>query len=227
MALVVAVPAVFLNSNYYYAKKLVSAIQKKDMTAVRQIVEKKPSCINTYPSVTSKWWQSAMDWRVCYPLNDACATGNIGLIELLIDNGADVNCNDGFTPLSITYNGKVDNWYEISRILIDNGASLDYITEYSGGKSSVLQDIVHKRAGAALPGYIPGNEEEVIKAFKYALENINHDNVDWGLGAAGPMSSFNVFSAPSKVFLSVAMLLGRLEIFPIFLALSPSTWLKN
>lgn len=122
-----------------------------------------------------------MDWRVCYPLNDACATGNIDLIELLIDNGADVNCNDGFTPLSITYNGKVDNWYEISQILIDNGASLDYITEYSGGKSSVLQDIVHKRAGAALPGYIPENEEEVIKAFKYALENINHDNVDWRL----------------------------------------------
>ena len=179
MALVVAVPAVFLNSNYYYAKKLVSAIHKNDMTAVRQIVEKKPSCINTYPSVTSKWWQSAMDWRVCYPLNDACATGNIGLIELLIDNGADVNCNDGFTPLSITYNGKVDNWYEISRILIDNGASLDYITEYSGGKSSVLQDIVHKRAGAALPGYIPEIEEEVVKAFTYALENINYDNVDW------------------------------------------------
>ena len=40
MALVVVVPAVFLNSNYYYAKKLVSAIQKNDMTAVRQIVEK-------------------------------------------------------------------------------------------------------------------------------------------------------------------------------------------
>ena len=181
MALVVAVPAVFLNSNYYYAKKLVSAIQKKDMTAVRQIVEKRPSCINTYPSVTSKWWQSAMDWRVCYPLNDACATGNIGLIELLIDNGADVNCNDGFTPLSVTYNGKEDGWYDISRILIANGASLDYITEYSGGKSSVLQDIVSSRAGAALPGYIPENEEEVIKAFKYALENINHDNVDWML----------------------------------------------
>ena len=53
------------------------------------------------------------------------------------------------------------------------------------------------------------------------------NNIGPGLGAAGPMSSFNVFSAPSKVLLSVAMLLGRLEIFPIFLALSPSTWLKN
>lgn len=53
------------------------------------------------------------------------------------------------------------------------------------------------------------------------------NNIGPGLGAAGPMSSFNVFSAPSKVLLSVAMLLGRLEIFPIFLAFSPSTWLKN
>ena len=181
MALVVVVPAVFLNSNYYYAKKLVSAIQKNDMTAVRQIVEKKPSCINTYPSVTSKWWQSAMNWRTYYPMNQACATGNIDLIELLIDNGADVNCNDGLTPLSVTYSIKPDNWYEISRILIDNGASLDYITEYSGGKSSVLQDIAHKRYVASLPGIEPENEEEVIKAFKYALENINYDNVDWRL----------------------------------------------
>lgn len=179
MALVVVVPAVFLNSNYYYAKKLVSAIQKNDMTAVQQIVEKKPSCINTYPSITSKWWQAAMDMRVCYPLNEACGTGNIVLIELLINNGADVNCNDGFTPLSVTYNGKEDGWYDISRILIANGASLDYITEYSGGKSSVLQDIVSSRAGAALPGYIPEIEEEVVKAFTYALENINYDNVDW------------------------------------------------
>lgn len=181
MAFIMVASAVFLNSNYYYSRKLVSAILDNDVVLVQQIVEKKPSCINTYPSITSKWWQAAMDMRVCYPLNEACGTGNIVLIELLINNGADVNCNDGFTPLSVTYNGKEDGWYDISRILIANGASLDYITEYSGGKSSVLQDIVSSRAGAALPGYIPENEEEVIKAFKYALENINHDNVDWML----------------------------------------------
>ena len=171
--------AMFLNSNYYYSKKLISAIREENIIAVQQIIEKKPTCINTYPSITSKWWHSAMNWRVCYPLNEACGTGNIELIELLIENGADVNCNDGLTPLSITYSSKVDNWYEISQILIKNGASLDYITEYSGDKSSVLQDIVSVRSGAALPGYKPESKEEVIKAFNYVLENVDNNNVNW------------------------------------------------
>ena len=169
----------FLNSNYYYSQKLISAIKEEDIITVQKIIEKKPTCINTYPSITSKGWHSAMNWRVCYPLNEACGTGNIELIELLIENGADVNCNDGLTPLSITYNSKVDNWYEISQILIENGASLDYATEYSGKISSVLQDIVQNRPGASLSGYEPDNEEEVIKAFNYALENCDHNNVNW------------------------------------------------
>lgn len=169
----------FLNSNYYYSKKLISAIREENIIAVQQIIEKKPTCINTYPSVTSKWWHSAMNWRVCYPLNEACGTGNIELIELLIKNGADVNCNDGLTPLSVTYSSKVDNWYEISQLLIQNGASLDYTTEYSGKKSSVLQDVVQKRPGGSLSGYEPDNEEEVIKTINYVLENCDHSNVNW------------------------------------------------
>lgn len=165
--------------NYIDAKNLVEAIKNEDLYATEQIISKNPECINTYPSITSKGWHSAMNWRVCYPLNEACGTGNIELIELLIENGADVNCNDGLTPLSITYNSKVDNWHAVSQILIENGASLDYITDYSGGKSSVLQDIVHNRPGASLSGYEPDSKEEVIKAFNYALEKINHNNVNW------------------------------------------------
>ena len=35
------------------------------------------------------------------------------------------------------------------------------------------------------------------------------------------------YSVVSKLVLSVAMLLGRLEIIPILIAVSPSTWLKR
>ena len=175
----VCVLARLILRNYIESKKLVEAIKSENLYAVEQIINKNPECINTCPSITSKGWHSAMNWRVCYPLNEACSTGNIELITLLIENGADVNCNDGLTPLSITYSSKVDNWYEISLLLLQNGASLDYTTEYSGEKSSVLQDIVQVRSGAGAPGYIPESKEEVINAFKYALENCDHKNVDW------------------------------------------------
>ena len=77
------------------------------------------------------------------------------------------------------YSAKVDNWYEISQLLLQNGASLDYTTEYSVGRFSVLQDIVQVRGGAALPGYIPESKEEVMKAFNYALEKCDHNKVNW------------------------------------------------
>ena len=40
-------------------------------------------------------------------------------------------------------------------------------------------------------------------------------------------SNFTAFSPFSKVVLTIAMLLGRLEIYPLLLALSPYTWLKK
>ena len=170
---------VLFNSNYYYSKKLVSAIKEENIIAVQQIIERNPDCINTYPSITSKWWQSAMNWRICYPLNEACGTGNLELIILLLENGANPNCNDGLTPLSITYSAKGENWYEISLILIEHGASLDYTTEYSGGKASVLQDIVKNRPSASVTDHVSENSEEVILAFQYAVDNCDHSKVNW------------------------------------------------
>ena len=52
-------------------------------------------------------------------------------------------------------------------------------------------------------------------------------NVGPGLGPAGPMGSFDIFSDLSKVLLSFGMLIGRLEIFPILLLFSPATWRKR
>ncbi len=53
------------------------------------------------------------------------------------------------------------------------------------------------------------------------------NNVGPGLGAVGPASNYAALAVGSKWLLSLAMLLGRLEIFPILLALSPSTWAKK
>lgn len=53
------------------------------------------------------------------------------------------------------------------------------------------------------------------------------NNVGPGLGAVGPASSFADYSYFSKLLLSLAMLLGRLEIFPLILGLNPLAWKKN
>ena len=53
------------------------------------------------------------------------------------------------------------------------------------------------------------------------------NNVGPGFSAVGPTSSFAAYSGISKFVLSIAMLLGRLEIYPILIALSPSTWTKK
>lgn len=53
------------------------------------------------------------------------------------------------------------------------------------------------------------------------------NNIGPGLAGVGPASCYADYSVFSKLVLSVAMFLGRLEIFPILLVLSPSTWSKK
>ena len=52
-------------------------------------------------------------------------------------------------------------------------------------------------------------------------------NIGPGLDAVGPMGNFAAFSPLSKWLLSLTMLVGRLEIFPILILFFPSTWKKR
>jgi len=52
-------------------------------------------------------------------------------------------------------------------------------------------------------------------------------NIGPGLGIVGPMGSFASFSGFSKVLLSLVMLTGRLEIFPMVMILVPAVWKKR
>lgn len=49
-------------------------------------------------------------------------------------------------------------------------------------------------------------------------------NVGPGLGRLGPAGNFSPFSGFSKVVMSLLMLLGRLELMPILVMLSPRMW---
>ena len=53
------------------------------------------------------------------------------------------------------------------------------------------------------------------------------NNVGPGLAGVGPLSNYAAYSDFSTIVLSLAMLFGRLEIYPILFALTPSVWGKK
>ena len=52
-------------------------------------------------------------------------------------------------------------------------------------------------------------------------------NVGPGLELVGPAGNFSAFSVLSKLVLSFAMILGRLEMFPILVLFSSSAWKRS
>ncbi len=66
---------------------------------------------------------------------------------------------------------------------------------------------------------------DLVSSFTAVLSCIS--NVGPGLGLVGPNGNFAMFSDLSKVTLSLTMLIGRLEIFPMLILCMPSTWRKH
>lgn len=66
---------------------------------------------------------------------------------------------------------------------------------------------------------------DLVTGFTAVCAGIN--NVGPGLGDVGPANNYMFLSDASKLLLSFDMLIGRLEIFPILILLSPSSWKKS
>lgn len=68
------------------------------------------------------------------------------------------------------------------------------------------------------------NEINFLTAFGAALATIA--NTGPGFGEVGLWGNFSGLTAPTKLFLSFLMILGRLELFTLLALLTPSTWRK-
>lgn len=73
--------------------------------------------------------------------------------------------------------------------------------------------------------YNPGMELDLETSFTASFTCLN--NVGPGLGQVGPAGSFANFSNFSKFILTIEMIAGRLELFPILLLFSPKMWRKR
>lgn len=78
---------------------------------------------------------------------------------------------------------------------------------------------------AAIVLFLCNEPFSFLTNFSAAVSCFN--NVGPGLDAVGPASNYAAYSDFAKYVLSFAMLLGRLEIFPLIIAFSPSSWLRN
>ncbi len=68
------------------------------------------------------------------------------------------------------------------------------------------------------------DNHDLITSFTAVAATIN--NIGPGLELVGPTANFEFFSTPTKIVLIFDMLAGRLELFPILLLFTPSTWKK-
>lgn len=69
------------------------------------------------------------------------------------------------------------------------------------------------------------DNKDLVTNFTAIAATLN--NVGPGLSEIGPASNFSSFSGFSKLVLSFNMLAGRLELFPMLILFTPSTWKKN
>lgn len=53
------------------------------------------------------------------------------------------------------------------------------------------------------------------------------NNIGPGLGGVGPTENFSQFSYLGKIILSIDMLAGRLEIFPLIIFFTPAAWRRK
>jgi trk system potassium uptake protein TrkH len=67
-----------------------------------------------------------------------------------------------------------------------------------------------------------GPSLSVIEATSAAAATLG--NVGPGFGIVGPMNNYLPFSAPAKLFMTVLMWIGRLEIIPVLVLFTPAFW---
>lgn len=69
---------------------------------------------------------------------------------------------------------------------------------------------------------VSADTQNFSTAFSSVVATLN--NIGPGLGKVGPSANYSGLNDISKVTLSVAMIAGRLEIFPVLILFSPRTW---
>lgn len=126
----VSIPAIF----HAGSRSIILAIRTNDVENLREVLKNKKYAINH--SELSDFGACLLQSSNRYPLQEACRVGNIEMVRLLIDNGADVNVKDSIihsTPLLSALDSASFYRYEIAALLIEYGADINVFDDRGFG----------------------------------------------------------------------------------------------
>ena len=151
------------------------------------------------------------------------------LLVLLMCSGACAGSTAGGLKLSRVIIGLKSLWAEFKRLVHPRtytavtfeGRQVDQTT-LTGVSVYLILYVVTLGATFFLLSFDKLGFTENVTATVACMNNIGP-----GLGLIGPASNYSAYSGFSKIVLSVAMLAGRLEFYPLVLTFLPATWRRK
>lgn len=102
------------------------------------------------------------------------------------------------------------------------------------GRDRVRKDVVYAISGfvalyftliVAITVVLGIGGQDIVTALTSALATLG--NIGPGFGRVGPVESYAFYSAPAKLLLTAAMMLGRLEIYTVLVLFTRRYWLQD
>ena len=147
VAALLLVAGVCFGWKYHQANRLITAINNEDVAAVEELFENgvDPNQTDVPPSLC---W-SFFEFSARRPLAEACSTGNLEIVSLLVEHGATAECieHTGWSPLRETLFYYQPDDVQIVEMLLGDG---DINATNAHGETLLM--ISAKKRTPALPG---------------------------------------------------------------------------